>query len=551
MITALDLDAHRATDDHGNTYNYEKLLLATGSTPRDPGLGDHQVINFRSLDDYRHLRSMAEQGKTIAVIGGGFIGSELAASLTTNDKAVTMIFPEETIVKPHLPARSGPLHDRVLPREGRRRSSPARVDASAWRRRTARSRSGFATQDTGAEQEIAVDGVVAGIGARPNVELAAAAGLDVDNGIVVDDLLRTSHPDVYAAGDVASFRQPALGGRRRVEHEDNAKSDGQDSPAATWPVSPSPTTTCRSSTRTCSTWATRRSAMSTPASRPWPTGRAVPEGRHLLPGGRARARRAALERLGSGRRGPGADHGGRARSRRRDAARPDSGGRMNVPGDTMTHSHNGALDTAAAVLRATFHALSPTSSCDRFEGYAAEMFAAFGMEREHALDDRHPAPLRAGHARRDGGYDGDPKLLTVFETECQGGPDCRLSQVIEGPISFYALCEHHALPFYGRAYVGYIAHEHIIGISKLTRLVRLFARRFSVQERIGQQIADTLEAMLEPHGVAVYLEAHHICIQMRGVEEPASLTRTTFWRGEYDANPALRCEFMAACGLNR
>ena len=135
------------------------------------------------------------------------------------------------------------------------------------------------------------------------------------------------------------------------------------------------------------------------------------------------------------------------------------------------------------------------------------------------------------------GYEGDPKLLTVFETECRGGPDCRLSQVIEGPIQFYALCEHHALPFYGHAYVGYIAHERIIGISKLTRLVRLFARRFTVQERVGQQIADALDAMLAPHGVAVYLEAHHLCTQMRGVQEASPLTRTTFWRGEYDGQP--------------
>jgi GTP cyclohydrolase I len=129
--------------------------------------------------------------------------------------------------------------------------------------------------------------------------------------------------------------------------------------------------------------------------------------------------------------------------------------------------------------------------------------------------------------------------------------DCRLSQIVEGPIQFYALCEHHSLPFFGQAYVGYIAHEHIIGISKLTRLVRLFARRFTVQERVGQQIADSLEAMLQPHGVAVYLEAHHLCMQMRGVQEVAALTRTTFWRGAYDDNSALRSEFFVACGLPR
>lgn len=185
----------------------------------------------------------------------------------------------------------------------------------------------------------------------------------------------------------------------------------------------------------------------------------------------------------------------------------------------------------------------------RFEGYAAEMFGAFGMDltTPATID----TPRRFVRAMLDAtqGYDGDPKLLTAFETECRGGPDCKLSQVIEGPIQFYSLCEHHALPFAGHAYVGYIAHEHIIGISKLTRLVRLFARRFSVQERIGQQIADTLEAMLQPHGVAVYLEAHHLCTQMRGVQEVASLTRTTFWRGEYENNPALRSEFFVACGL--
>jgi len=148
------------------------------------------------------------------------------------------------------------------------------------------------------------------------------------------------------------------------------------------------------------------------------------------------------------------------------------------------------------------------------------------------------------------GYEGDPKLLTVFETECRGGPDCRLSQAIEGSIHFFSLCKHHALPFHGHAYVGYIAHEHIIGISKLTRLVRLFAKCFTVQERIGQQIADTLEAMLQPRGVAVYLEAQHLCTEVRGVRAISPLMRTTFWRGAYDENAALRAEFFTVCGVH-
>ncbi len=186
-----------------------------------------------------------------------------------------------------------------------------------------------------------------------------------------------------------------------------------------------------------------------------------------------------------------------------------------------------------------------------FEGYVAEIFSAFGLDLNTPATTDTPRRFLRAMFDATAGYDGDPKLLTIFETECRGGPDCRLSQVIEGPIRFFALCEHHALPFYGHAYVGYIAHEHIIGISKLTRLVRVFAQRFAVQERIGQQIADTLDAMLQPHGVAVYLEAHHLCTQMRGVREVSPLTRTTFWRGEFDQNAELRAEFLAICGVSR
>jgi GTP cyclohydrolase IA len=193
----------------------------------------------------------------------------------------------------------------------------------------------------------------------------------------------------------------------------------------------------------------------------------------------------------------------------------------------------------------------PEEQLHKFEGYAAEIFSAFGMDFN--ISSTKDTPRRFIKALFDAteGYDGDPKLLRVFETECHGDPDCRLSQVMEGPIPFFSLCEHHAFPFYGNAYVGYIAHENIIGISKLTRLVRLFSKRFSVQERIGQQIADTLETMLHPHGVAVFLEAHHLCMEMRGVRETAPVTRTTVWRGHYAEDPSLRSEFFTACGLQR
>ena len=185
----------------------------------------------------------------------------------------------------------------------------------------------------------------------------------------------------------------------------------------------------------------------------------------------------------------------------------------------------------------------------RWEGWMSEIFSALGMEMGTPGTERTPARFLRAMYDATIGYEGDPKLVTAFPTECRGDPDCHTSQVVEGPIPFYSLCEHHALPFFGHAFVGYIAHEEIIGISKLTRLVRLFAARFSVQERMGVEIIDTLERMLEAHGVAVHLEAVHLCTQMRGVRETESKTRTTFWRGFYADDPALRAEFQRLCGI--
>src|SRR6202163_2255448 len=182
----------------------------------------------------------------------------------------------------------------------------------------------------------------------------------------------------------------------------------------------------------------------------------------------------------------------------------------------------------------------------KFESYAAEIFSSFGMDLQTPGTLSTPTRFLRALYDATSGYEGDPKLLTAFPTECHGGPDCSISQVIEGPIEFFSLCEHHALPFHGHAYIGYIAHEEIIGISKLTRLVRVFARRFTVQERVGFQIADELVRVLSPHGVAVHLTATHLCTQMRGVREDHSRTLTSFWRGNYEPDPQLRTEFLQA-----
>jgi GTP cyclohydrolase I len=185
----------------------------------------------------------------------------------------------------------------------------------------------------------------------------------------------------------------------------------------------------------------------------------------------------------------------------------------------------------------------------RFEGYAREILGAFGMDL--STPGTAATPRRFIEALYDAtdGYDGDPKLLTAFPTECRGGSDCDVAQVVEGPIPFFALCEHHVLPFFGKAWIGYVAHDQIIGVSKLTRLVRVLTRRFGVQERMTHGVADSLESMLHPHGVAVYMEAHHLCTEMRGVREHEPMTRTTAWRGTYAQEPSLRREFFDISGI--
>jgi GTP cyclohydrolase I len=186
---------------------------------------------------------------------------------------------------------------------------------------------------------------------------------------------------------------------------------------------------------------------------------------------------------------------------------------------------------------------------ERFESYLAEIFAAAGLDLDTPGTAATPRRFLQALFDVTDGYDGDPKLLTAFPTECHGGANCELAQIVEGPIPFSALCEHHALPFFGQAYVAYVAHEQIIGISKLTRLVRVLTRRFGVQERMTHQIADELMRLMNAHGVAVYLEAHHLCTQMRGVREEQAMTRTTAYRGAYEADPALRREFFDMSGI--
>ncbi|HEX2222210.1 MAG TPA: GTP cyclohydrolase I FolE [Candidatus Limnocylindria bacterium] len=219
---------------------------------------------------------------------------------------------------------------------------------------------------------------------------------------------------------------------------------------------------------------------------------------------------------------------------------------------TTTHDHpNGmAASHDAPWLAEKLRAMDPEQR-DRFERYLAEILGSLGMDLDTPGTADTPRRFLQALIDATDGYAGDRKLMTVFPTECHGGASCELAQIVEGPIPFFALCEHHALPFFGQAYVGYVAHEQIIGISKLTRLVRVLTRRFGVQERMTHQIAGALTDLLSAHGVAVYMEADHLCTQMRGVREDHATTRTTAYRGVYERDPALRSEFYEVAGIRR
>jgi NADPH-dependent 2,4-dienoyl-CoA reductase/sulfur reductase-like enzyme len=219
-VVSLDLDARTATDDTGESHGYERLLLATGGSPRRLGSADDGVVYYRTLETYRQLRERAGEGVRVAVVGGGFIGSEIAAALALNGCAVTIVFPDRGIGARLFPADLSTFvndyyrsHD-VDVRPGTKVESIARAD-------------GLFRLETNGEP-LEADVVVAGLGIVPRTDLAEDAGLEVDDGILVDDRGRVhGREDVFAAGDVARFPVPALGGTRRVEHEDHANTHGR------------------------------------------------------------------------------------------------------------------------------------------------------------------------------------------------------------------------------------------------------------------------------------------------------------------------------------
>lgn len=216
---------HTALLGGGEALEYGRLLIATGANPSRLPFPADAIDYVRDLRDYRALRERCESAKRFLVVGGGFIATEIAAALALNGKKIAMVFPEEGLVSRLLPREfSLSLNEfyrekgiELHPGESLSSLGPAVGGSGSGRARVARTVSG---------SEIEADAVVAGIGARPNSELASRAGLIVDDGISVGPDLKSSDPDIFAAGDVASYYCAALGRRVRVEHEDNALAMG-------------------------------------------------------------------------------------------------------------------------------------------------------------------------------------------------------------------------------------------------------------------------------------------------------------------------------------
>ncbi|MEZ4414554.1 MAG: FAD/NAD(P)-binding oxidoreductase [Gemmatimonadota bacterium] len=217
----IDPDPRTVLDEQGTIYSYDRLLIATGLSANTLPDAVPQVIHFRTLDDYRKLRAAVATGSRVVVVGGGFVGTELAAVLTEAGKQVTLLFPEDRVLAPITTPGVGDELAALYRARG--------VDVRPGCTVAAVRRSGprFLVAVSGATSEtLRADVVVAGIGASPNLQLAAGARLEIDDGIVVDASFRSSDPNIFAAGDVAAFWSPTLGRTLRVEHEDHANHSG-------------------------------------------------------------------------------------------------------------------------------------------------------------------------------------------------------------------------------------------------------------------------------------------------------------------------------------
>jgi GTP cyclohydrolase I len=188
--------------------------------------------------------------------------------------------------------------------------------------------------------------------------------------------------------------------------------------------------------------------------------------------------------------------------------------------------------------------LSSTEPQAVMEGAVRQILEAIGEDPERQGLQRTPLRVAKAYAELTSGYHVDQEALindAVFDVDYD-------EMVLVKDIDFYSMCEHHMLPFYGRAHVAYIPNGKVIGLSKIPRVVEMFARRLQVQERMTQEIAEFLQATLQPQGVAVVIEGQHMCAAMRGVKKANTRMTTSAMLGSFKHNPQTRGEFLDHVG---
>lgn len=209
-----------------------------------------------------------------------------------------------------------------------------------------------------------------------------------------------------------------------------------------------------------------------------------------------------------------------------------------------TNGHNGYTCACDDGLDATEQDIAVASPQAVIEEAVRQILEAIGEDPERHGLERTPTRVAKAFAELTAGYHVDPEALlngAVFDVSYD-------EMVVVKDIDFYSLCEHHLLPFYGRAHVAYVPNGKVIGLSKIPRVVEMFARRLQVQERMTQQIAEFLFNTLDAQGVGVVVEGQHMCAAMRGVKKANARMTTSAMLGSFKYNPQTRAEFLAHLG---
>ncbi|GEK91949.1 NAD(P)/FAD-dependent oxidoreductase [Alkalibacterium kapii] len=219
VVTSIDKETKTVTTKEGRTFSYGKLLLVTGGEPQTiEGPEDERAFTFRSFEDYRKLRDLSGNNQHVIVVGGSYIGTELAANLQLNNTQVTLVYPQDVLGDKRFPLELAKEFEESYRKAGVTLMNKSRADSYSKKENKL-----VLNLENG--KTVEGDALVLGLGVKPRLSLAEKAGLDVQDGVIVNENFQTSDPDIYAAGDISAYPDPILG-RHRIEHVDHARQSG-------------------------------------------------------------------------------------------------------------------------------------------------------------------------------------------------------------------------------------------------------------------------------------------------------------------------------------